>query len=171
MRSVAPWIAVFLLAVCSSAAADTIVLKNGRRIAAENVTEDDSHVIYQTPAGQMSLPRSIVARIEHDDYAYASSPKAVTEPPVSAPEIEPVRGYEDVAGKAIHGDAIDYAYLAQLEMDARSGSATAIAKVAAGHHAAAQFLVAKGDTDAAIQQYRQALVFARKPIQCGARSP
>jgi len=160
MRSVAPWIAVFLLAVCSSAAADTIVLKNGRRIAAENVTEDDSHVIYQTPAGQMSLPRSIVARIEHDDYAYASSPKAVTEPPVSAPEIEPVRGYEDVAGKAIHGDAIDYAYLAQLEMDARSGSATAIAKVAAGHHAAAQFLVAKGDTDAAIQQYRQALVFA-----------
>src|SRR5208282_582826 len=51
-------------------------------------------------------------------------------------------------------------YLGRLESDARSGSAIAVAKVAAGHHAAAQFLLGKGDTDAAIQQYREALIFA-----------
>ena len=32
--------------------------------------------------------------------------------------------------------------------------------VAAAHHAAAQFLLGKGDTDAAIDHYREALVFA-----------
>jgi len=152
--------ALVALAVSSSAAADTIVLRNGRRITAESVTNDGTHVTYQTPAGQLSIPKSIVARIEHDDFAYSSASRASFEAPVSAPPIEPVRGYEDVASRTIHDDAVDYAYIAQLETDARSGSPTSIAKVAAAHHAAAQFLLGKGDPDAAIQQYRQALVFA-----------
>jgi tetratricopeptide (TPR) repeat protein len=146
-----------LLLVVSSTA-DTIVLKNGRRISAENVTEDATHIIYQTSSGQTSLPKSIVARIERDDFVASSSP--ASEPPVSAPQLVPAPGYEDVAAHAVHGDSIDYGYIAQLESDARSGSAIAIAKQAAAHHAAAQFLLSKGDTDAAIQQYRQALVFA-----------
>jgi tetratricopeptide (TPR) repeat protein len=140
--------------------ADTIVLKNGRRIVAENVTEDAAHVTYQTPAGQLSIPKSIVARIEHDDFVYGSASKASSEPPVSAPEIEPVRGYEEVAGLTVHDNAIDFGYLSRLESDARSGSVPAVAKVAAAHHAAAQFLLGKGDTDAAVDQYRHALVFA-----------
>lgn len=148
------------LAASSSAAADTIVLKNGHKIVATNVTQDGDHVTYQTPAGQLSIPKSIVARIERDNFAYSSAASAASEPPISAPTIEPVRGYEDVAHLAVHDDAVDYPYLARLESDARGGSAVAIAKLAAGHYAAAQFLVGKGDTDAAINQYRQALVFA-----------
>jgi len=146
--------------VWSPVSADTIVLKNGRRIVAENVTEDGEHVTYQTPAGQLSIPKSIVARIDRDDFAYSSAASAGSQPPVSAPQIEPVPGYEDVAALAVHGDSVDFGYLARLESDARSGSAVPVAKVAAAHHAAAQFLVAKGDVDAAIEQYRQALVFA-----------
>jgi len=61
----APVVALLLLAV-SSAAADTIVLKNGRRITAANVTDDGEHVSYETSAGRFSLPKSIVARIEKD---------------------------------------------------------------------------------------------------------
>ena len=159
MRLLRPSIVALLLTV-SSAKADTIVLKNGRRIVAENVSEDASHVTYQTPAGQMSIPKSVVARIEHDDFTYSSAGPALSEPPVSAPEVEPVRGYEDVAAHAVHGDSVDYGYIAQLENEGRSGGLAAVAKVAAAHHAAAQFLIGKGDTDAAIQQYRQALVFA-----------
>jgi tetratricopeptide (TPR) repeat protein len=158
MRLLRPSIVALLLSV-SCAGADTIVLKNGRRIVAEQVTEDASHVSYQTPAGQMSIPRSLVARIEHDGFTYPSA-AALPESPVSAPQVEPVRGYEDVAARAVHGDSVDYAYIAQLETDGRSGGPAAVAKIAAAHHAAAQFLVAKGDTDAAIQQYRQALLFA-----------
>ena len=152
------------LAVSASAAADTIVLKNGRRIVAENVTDDGARVTYQTPAGQLSIPKSIVERIEHDDFVYSPASSASSQPPVSAPKVEPVRGYEDVAARAVHDDAVDYSYIAQLETDARSGATIAVAKVAAAHHAAAQFLVGKGDTDAAIQQYRQALVFAPQNV-------
>jgi tetratricopeptide (TPR) repeat protein len=147
------------LTVSSSAAADTIVLKNGHRIQATNVTQDGGHVTYQTPAGEMSIPKSIVARVDHDDFTYASASHASSEPPVSAPQIEPVRGYEDVAALAVHDNAVDYAYIARLESDARSGGATSIAKLGAAHHAAAQFLLGKGNTDSAIEQYRQAIIF------------
>lgn len=148
-----------MLAVSLSARADTIVLKNGRRIVAENVTQDGDRVTYQTPAGELSIPKSIVARVDRDDYTYSSASSASSAPPVSAPQVEPVRGYEEVVGLAVHNDSIDYKYLASLESDARSHSATAIAKVSVAHYAAAQFLLGKGDTDAAVDQYRQALVF------------
>ena len=159
MRRAAPIAALFLLAV-SSAAADTIVLKNGRRIMASSVTEETDRVSYETPAGRMSIPKSIVARIEHDDFTYSSAAKADSQPPISAPQVEPVRGYEEIAHLAIHDDSIDFAYIARLESDARSGTSEAVAKVTAAHYAAAQFLVGKGDTDAAIDHYRQALIFA-----------
>jgi tetratricopeptide (TPR) repeat protein len=159
VRSVTP-IAVLLALIASSSAADTIVLKNGHKIVATNVTLDADHVTYQTPAGQLTIPKSIVARIDRDNFAYSSAASAGSEPPVSAPTIEPVRGYEDVAQLAVHDNAIDYAYLTRLDTDARGGSAIAVAKLAAGHYAAAQFLAGKGDTDPAINQYHQALVFA-----------
>jgi tetratricopeptide (TPR) repeat protein len=151
---------VLALALSSAAVADTIVLKNGRRIVATNVTEDGEHVTYLTPAGQLSIPKSIVARIDRDNVSDPSVAHSNSEPPVSAPEVQPAPGYEDVAGFAVHGDAIDFAYLTKLDLDARANSPIAIAKDAAAHHAAAQFLLSKGDTDQAIEQYRQALVFA-----------
>jgi tetratricopeptide (TPR) repeat protein len=153
-------IVALLLLVVSSAAADTIVLKNGRRIVASNVTEDNDRVSYDTPAGQMSIPKSIVARIDRDGFGYSSAAGASSAPPVSAPQVDPVRGYDDVARLAVHDNAIDFTYLAQLEVNARSGGATAIDKVAAGHYAAAQFLVSKGDSNSAIDHYREALSFA-----------
>jgi hypothetical protein len=149
-----------VLAVSSVASADTIVLKNGRRIIASNVTEDADHVTYETPAGQMSIPKSIVARIEHDNQSYSSVSVTDAPPPVSAPQIEPLHGFEDVESLTIHGDSIDFGYIAKLETDARTGDKTAIEKVAAAHYAAAQFLLGKGDTDDAIDHYRQALIFS-----------
>src|SRR2546426_1585117 len=52
-----------LLAI-SARAADTIVLKNGRRIAALSVVEEGDKVKYLTSAGELSLPKSIVDHIE-----------------------------------------------------------------------------------------------------------
>jgi tetratricopeptide (TPR) repeat protein len=147
-------------ALASSVAADTIVLKNGRRIIASNVTQDADHVTYDTPAGQLSIPKSIVDRIEHDDFAPSSSSRAGVEPPVSEPQIQFAPGYEDVSKLVVHDNAVDFAYLAKLDTDARSNNVIAVAKDAAAHHAAAQFLLGKGDGDSAIDQYRQALIFA-----------
>jgi tetratricopeptide (TPR) repeat protein len=144
----------------SSASADTIVLKNGRRIVASNVTENGDHITYETPAGQMSIPKSIVERIDRDNFAYSSAAGAPAIPTISVAAVDPAHGYEDVARLTVHDNAIDFGYIAQLENSARAGGATAVEKVAASHYAAAQFLVSKGDTDAAIDHYRQALSFA-----------
>jgi len=56
-------IGLSLLAV-QPVSADTIVLKNGRRILALSILEDGDKVRYQTAAGELSLPKSIVDHIE-----------------------------------------------------------------------------------------------------------
>lgn len=152
--------AAFLFAVSSCATADTIVLKNGRSIEADHVTEDAAHVTYQTSAGELSIPRSIVARIDRNNFGSSSASHGAADALVSAPRIEPVPGYEDVERLAVHDQAVDSAYLARLESEAQSGTPASIARVAAAHHAAAQFLLGRGDTDAAISHYRHALIFA-----------
>src|SRR3981189_1850259 len=55
---------VALLFLSARAAADTIVLKNGRRILALSAHEDGDKVRYLTSAGELSLPKSIVDHIE-----------------------------------------------------------------------------------------------------------
>ena len=162
MHRAAPIAALLLLAV--SSVADTIVLKNGRRIVAANVKEEGERVSYETPAGTMSIPKSSVARIDHDGFAYSSTERASAEVPIAAPQIAPVAGFEAVLKATIHGDSIDFAYIARLESDARSGSALAVEKAAAAHYVAAQFLTGKGDTSSAIDHYRQALEFAPKNV-------
>jgi tetratricopeptide (TPR) repeat protein len=159
MRS-APLAGALLLLVASCASADTILLKNGRRIIASNVVEDGDHVRYETPAGQMSIPKSIVLRIDRDNLGYSAAGSAASSaPPVSAPEIDPLRGTEDISHLVVHNDAIDFVYIAQVESAARSGAASGNDKAAAAHYVAAQFLVGKGDTPSAIDHYRQALSF------------
>ena len=53
-----------ILSASGLAAADTIVLKNGRRIAALSAFEEGDKVKYLTSAGELSLPKSIVDHIE-----------------------------------------------------------------------------------------------------------
>jgi hypothetical protein len=53
-----------LLFISGRAVADTIVLKNGRRITALSVFEEGNKVRYLTSAGELSLPKSIVDHIE-----------------------------------------------------------------------------------------------------------
>src|SRR5882724_2517776 len=55
---------VAFLFLCAHAAADTIVLKNGRRILALSAYEDGDKVRYLTSAGELSLPKSMVDHIE-----------------------------------------------------------------------------------------------------------
>jgi len=57
-------LSVAVLFFCGTAGADTIVLKNGRRIAALSVVEEGDKVKYLTSAGELSLPKSIVDHVE-----------------------------------------------------------------------------------------------------------
>ena len=56
---------LFWLAIAfPSVASDTIVLKNGRRIVALSAVEDGDKIRYETSAGELSLPKSMVDHIE-----------------------------------------------------------------------------------------------------------
>src|SRR5579872_5867381 len=54
---------VWFVGVCQ---ADTIVLKNGRRIVVSNAVHEGGKVSGDTPSGRLSLPESIVANLEKD---------------------------------------------------------------------------------------------------------
>jgi tetratricopeptide (TPR) repeat protein len=147
----------------SSAAADTIVLKNGRRIVADHVTQSDGKVSYQTPAGEMSIPQSIVDHIDKDDLSYSSAAAAASQAKIASVSVQPVapiHGYDELAAQTIHPDGVDFAFIARLDRDAHAGTPDAINKDAAAHHIAAQFLAARGDANSAISQYKQALVIS-----------
>lgn len=148
------------IAVVGPARADTIVLKNGSRIVSAHVTDENGRVTYETPAGEMTIPRDVVARIERDDQSYTPAGLAASAAAaISAPEIAPAPAYEEIAKLAVHNDSVDFPYIASLESGARGGSPEAAEKAAAGHFAAAQFFASKGETDEASDQYKQAIEF------------
>jgi hypothetical protein len=57
-----------LLILVGAANADTLVLKNGRSIPAKSITEEKGRVYVDHGGGcKISLPKSMVLRIEKDD--------------------------------------------------------------------------------------------------------
>src|SRR5437879_676170 len=71
--------------------ADTIVLKNGRRIVALSVEVHGDKVRYVTSAGDLTLPKSMVDHIEKDGSAQvANLPSAgAANLPITPPSIDP----------------------------------------------------------------------------------
>jgi tetratricopeptide (TPR) repeat protein len=149
------------LTVAQRTAADTIVLKNGRRIAALTVVDEGDKVRYQTPAGELTLPKSIIDHIEKGallmpESSAAAAPKLTIRPPA----MEVSAADSEVQNSAVHDGGIDRGYLAKLESEARSGSAVANEKAAMARHAAAQFELSRGDMEHALADERTALTYA-----------
>src|SRR5437667_12062713 len=65
-----------LLSLGGRAVADTIVLKNGRRILALSAVEEGDKVKYLTTAGELSLPKAIVDHIEKSSEALMTGSSA-----------------------------------------------------------------------------------------------
>ncbi len=126
-----------LLCISGRAAADTIVLKNGRRIIALSAVEDGDKVKYLTSAGELSLPKSIVDHIEKGSAALMAGAPA-----------------------AVHDGSIDREYIAKLESAARSGGRRANLSAALGHHVAANYELTHGDMQHALIDARTALTYA-----------
>lgn len=151
-----------LLWVCVPAVlADKIVLKNGRKIVAANVTEDANKVYYETSAGQLSIPKSIVDHIEKGLTPVMGSPAAdAANLPIPPPTVEATADAAEIDSAAVHDGAIDREYLARVENEARGGNRKANDKAALAHHAAAQFELAHGDLQHALTDERTAITFA-----------
>jgi tetratricopeptide (TPR) repeat protein len=145
------------------ARADTIVLKNGRRIVANNVREEGDKVTYETSAGELSLPKSIVDHIEKGGAVpMADSPAAAAAAnlAITPPALETTSGSTEIERAAVHDGAIDRDYIAKLEVEARAGDQRAMASAALAHHAAAQFELSRGDMEHALADERTALTYA-----------
>lgn len=149
--------------VVAPARADTIVLKNGRRIVVDVAKESGDHVTGETQVGEITLPKSMVARIEHGPVesqrassasSAASAISALSPPAITVEFMDP-----EVIRGAVHDGAIDFAYISRLEDAVAGGGPAASARAATAHHAASQFEMMKGDVDASMEQERQALRF------------
>ncbi|HUC53043.1 MAG TPA: hypothetical protein VMR90_03305 [Candidatus Cybelea sp.] len=152
-----------LLYMSERAAADTIVLKNGRRISALSAFEEGDKVRYLTSAGELSLPKSIVDHIEKGGGALlAGSPGAdAANLAIAPPAAQSISGADSDAIErgAVHDGSIDRPFIAQLEGEARGGSKQANFNAAMGHHAAATFEISHGDMEHALADERTALIY------------
>lgn len=148
------------LAVALPAAADVIVLKNGRRIEAWGVEERGGRVYYETRAGQISLPKSLVERIERDgslpNWAASEMSAASEVPEASLPALNDA----DVL-RVIEGGKVDRSLLARLDGEAASsGTEQARQRAAAGHALVGRLLAGEGKAAEAAGSFRRALTFA-----------
>src|SRR6266436_1490385 len=152
---------VALLFLSAHAAADTIVLKNGRRILALSAYEDGDKVKYLMSAGELSLPKSIVDHIEKGGTVpMAGAPgAAAANLDIAPPALQPgeLSGGGEVERAAVHDGAVDRGYIAKQEADARSGTKQANFTAALAHHAAAMFELSRGDLEHALSDERTAL--------------
>jgi tetratricopeptide (TPR) repeat protein len=148
---------LLILGFPSAARGDTIVLKNGRRIVVLSAIEEGDKVRYQTAAGELSLPKSIVDHIEKGGAPPGDSSAAAANLKITPPSMEASAAIEK---GAVHDGAIDREYLAKVEGAARSGMRGANEVAALALHSAAQFELSRGDTEHALTDERRALTYA-----------
>jgi tetratricopeptide (TPR) repeat protein len=150
------------LLAARDARADTIVLKNGRRIAALSVAVEGDKVRYLTSAGELALPKSIVDHIEKGGPGQmpGAPPAGAANLAITPPSIEATGADAAAENGAVHDGVVDRDFLAAIASDARSGASGANHKAALAYHAAAQFDLSRGDLERALADERTALTFA-----------
>src|SRR4029077_2389745 len=149
------------LLFAGGARADKIVLKNGRKILAEKVVEAGDKVPYETSAGQLALPKSIVDHIEKGGLMpmTGSAAAAAASLDLEPPETAATAVEAGIDKEAVHDGAVDRTYINRLESGATAGGAQAL-QAARAHHAAARFEMVKGDLERALTDARAAVYYA-----------
>src|SRR5271165_2167110 len=143
------------------ARADKIVLKNGRVIVGANVVEDGDKVRYETSAGQMALPKSIVDHVEKGGLMpmLGSPAAAAANLNLEPPELAASANASDIDQKAVHDGTVDRNYISKLESETRTGGGLANQAAARAYHAASQFELGRGDLEHALIDARTAVTY------------
>src|SRR5579872_3536498 len=121
-------LAALLTLLGSPARADVIVLKNGRQIVASNVTRENGKVRCETPDGELSLPDSMVERVEKDS---AAVPRVAKDLGIGPPAADGFAGDHDLAAMVVHDGAIDRDALSRVDAAANAGNSAATRRAAA----------------------------------------
>lgn len=137
--------------LCAAARADTIVLKNGDRIQADSAQERNGRVEYTIGDNTLSIPKSIVVRIEKGP-VYAPPPAAAAGSE-SPPAHEQMAGSGDLLARVIHNGSVDTSAIKAIENE---GDAL---QSAAANSIAANFEEKRRNYSAAAHYLQAALVF------------
>ncbi|HWR16105.1 MAG TPA: tetratricopeptide repeat protein [Terriglobales bacterium] len=144
--------------ICSG---DTIRLKNGRTIVAENVREKDGRIEYEIGDDLYRIPKSVVERIETSTPnlpdpefgpgTMSARPNPDATLPVPSDEALKVPGFKDALNNVIRNGRVDLDALNSLETTGNSDL------VAAGYFVAGRFEFERGDRDTARRYLERAL--------------
>src|SRR5260370_22231845 len=99
------------LLVAKDVYADTIVLKNGRRIVADSVVVEGDKVRYFTAAGELALPKSMVDHIAKSRATQMASTGAANLA-ITPPSLEPNKANAAAEIGAVHDSPLNPAFLA-----------------------------------------------------------
>ncbi len=147
------------LVVATSVSADVVVLKSGRRIETWKVEERGDRVYYQTPEGEVGIPKRLVERIERSDSVPNWAAKDKSSVKLSTSDL-PALG-EEAVERVVAGGRIDRELLKHLEDEADHNLTEAPkARAAAAHALVADFYYEQGDLPAAENSLKRALTFA-----------
>ncbi len=119
---------IFVLMSLSVASADTIVLKNGRKISADRTKDTGTKIEYEIGDNTFAIAKTLVDHID------AGGPAASAAAQTKVPDITPsetVHGQDEVAGKIVHDGKVDPEAVMAIE---KSGNAemSAAANLVAG---------------------------------------
>ncbi len=163
-RLVAAFLSLAWAAGPPAALADTIFLKNGRKIEARVTREDSTEVVCEREGGEITLPRSLVDHIEKGPLPSPQAPEA-NQPstgnqrlPLPLPAPTGSRPAHSMDSPVVHGGRVDDALLRRLDDEfIRNSSEANRERLKQGYLAAANLKSLQGDPEAAIADYRHAL--------------
>jgi tetratricopeptide (TPR) repeat protein len=139
-------------AACALAPAETLYLKNGRTIWAENVRENGNRIEYEVGENTFAIPKSLVDHVDAGgsppEYSTGGGGSKSTD--IAAPSSE-LRIANDVYALVLHDGKVDTDALAKLEKESTPDNA------AAGYFLAGRHEIERGNTTAARGYYESAL--------------
>jgi len=145
------------LVLCAAAGADTIVLKNGDLIHADSAQERNGRIEYSIGDNTLSIPGSIVARIEKGPIPLPAATTATAT--ISTPAVEPPAMRDemivpsDMAARVIKNGAVDVSALKAIASEDVPGQS------AAANAIAANFEQKRNNYSAAARYLQAALVY------------
>ena len=107
--------------------ADTIVLKNGKRIVALSTFEEGDKIRYETSAGELTLPKSIVDHIEKGAVPVAAdlSASGAVQLNIAPPMSSAIAGASGAESNVLRNGVVDRAFISQTDVAASSGRTNA----------------------------------------------
>ena len=144
------WIAIFVFLASSAVSAETIILKNGKRIVVDTVREKNNRVEYEIGEDTYAIPKNLVERVEAGGVPAPRS-SHTADIPEFTPNQTPL-GVDDIAPDLIVGGGLNTEVLRNYDGgDAR--------KAAAAYFVAARFEQEHGNREKALSYFQRAAGF------------